>query len=197
MDWQIFIGLFEKNSHLISFLGGLFAGEEVVATLAFMAAKGIMPLWVVVVFAGFGVFICDLFFYSIGRLHFFNSLKDIKKFSVFYDNFDSVILKVTKQKPVVALFYTKFIFGTRIITLIYTGMKKVSLKKFIVFDLLICFLWISIVVGIGYLAGRGYIFISEVLKNTFIGIGFVFTLIFIIFFVKKWIAKKLVNASGQ
>ena len=72
---------------LINFIGPLIGAEETVFLLAILAMQGYFPLWITYIACFTGVFITDLFWYSLGKSKFINSLirkyKDNKNFYQF------------------------------------------------------------------------------------------------------------------
>ena len=181
---------------LSSLLVGIFTGEEVILVLAFLSAQGVLPLWVVFVFVPLGTFICDAFFFFLGRTKFVNRIKEWKHFSKGYEKVDANVGRLTKDRHIFTLFYTKFIYGTRIATLIFLGLKGISYSQFFKYNLIITILWAMIVIPLGYFAGKGYGIILNIFRS--VELGLLFILIFIIFFfiIKKWISTKLMKKQS-
>ena len=201
MDVSVFIEfvrpLLSQYGVLISFLGGFFAGEEVIMTLAFLAANGLISIWTVFVFCFIGIILCDLFFFFIGRIRIIRNLKKYKKITHVSKKMDKFVTKLSRGSPFLALFYTKFIFGTRIATLIYLGYKRISLKRFLLSDIGVGLLWMSIVVSLGWFAGSSFNLILDLFKNVQIALLFLIIFAVIIIAVQKWIAKKLMQKQKQ
>lgn len=181
-----------QNAVLVSFFGGLLAGEEVIITLAFLSARGILSLWVVFVFCFAGILICDSFFFFIGKIKFLGKLKKISRLHITYKKIEKIVNKITGDKIILALFYTKFIFGTRIATLIYLGRKN-SFKKFIFADFIVGIMWMSVVVSLGWFAGASFYFIIDVFKNIQFAILFLVMFIIFLLLLKKWVAHQLIK----
>jgi len=179
------IPLLSQYGILISFLGGFFAGEEVIATLSFLSTQGYISIWVVFIFCFIGILLCDLFFFSIGKFKLFSSFKKFERIMKISKKVDKIVSRLSKESPIRALLYTKFIFGTRIATLIYLGIKDITYKKFIKSDFIVGILWMSIVVSIGWFAGSSFRLIIKILGNIQIALGFLVLFIVIIFIIFK------------
>lgn len=178
---------------LSSLFAGIFTGEEVILILAFLSAQGILPLWVVFVFVPIGTFITDIFFFFIGKTKSVNKIKEWKYFSNSYKKIDTHIGKLTKEKHIFVLFYTKFIYGTRIASILFLGLKGTSYSQFFKYNFFITILWAMIVIPLGYLAGKGYSFIINIFRSVELGLLFVLIFIILLFIVKKWISTKLIK----
>jgi len=183
--------------YLVSFLGGLFAGEEVVMTLAFLAANGFISIWVVLIFCFIGMFLCDIFFYGLGKLKYIQDLRRFERVHKISRKIDSFVRKLSKDSPFRALLYTKFIFGTRLITLIYLGFRKTPFKLFFISDFLVGLLWIAIVVSLGWFAGSSFKFILETFKNVQFALLFIVAFILAAWGIKVWIGKIIIKKQKQ
>ncbi len=182
---------------LVSLLIGIFTGEEVILVLAFLSAQGVLPLWIVLVFVPMGTFICDVFFFSLEKTRFVKRIKEWKYFSKGYEKLDAHIGKLTKDRHIHTLFYTKFIYGTRIVTLIFLGLKEIKYSKFFKYNIVVTIIWALIVIPLGYLAGKGYQIIVDVFRSVELGLLFILILVIVFFTIKKWISNKLAKKSAQ
>jgi len=191
--FEIISGYLSQYPILASLLIGIFTGEEVILILAFLSSQGVLPLWIVFVFVPIGTFITDIFFFFIGKTKLINKIKDWKHFSKGYSKTDKFVGKLTKEKHILALFYTKFIYGTRIVTLIFLGLRGTKYSQFFKYNIIITILWAMIVIPLGYLAGKGYIIILNIFRSVELGLLFLLIFIILFFLIKKWISTKLVK----
>ncbi len=185
------IPLLSQYGILISFIGGLFAGEEVIATLSFLSAQGYINIWVVFIFCFIGILICDLLFFSVGKFRIFSKFSRFKRLVHFSNRVDNLVIKITKKSTIRALLYTKFIFGTRILTLVYLGFRGTQYKDFLKSDFIVGILWMVIVVSIGWFAGASFRKIIEIFANLQLAFGVLILFVAIIFIIFKIIENKL------
>lgn len=190
---EFIMGLFENYPILIAFLGGLFGGEEVIITLSFLSANGFIPIWILFVFALIGVFLSDIFVFFIGKLRIIKNFKNIEKFSKVYMQVDSRISKLTRESVFLTLLYTKFLYGTRVLTLIYVGLKDIKLRKFMLYDFIVTFIWMCVIVSIGWFAGSSYNLIYKIFKNVQIALLTILIFVVLFFILRKWVGKKLIK----
>ncbi len=190
--------LFTKYSILLSFLGGLIGGEEIIMTLSFFsAAEELLPLWHIMVFASIGVFISDIIVFSIGRMETMKNFKKLESFSKVYKKIDRVITRLSKKRVFLTLLYTKFMYGARVLTLLYLGMGKTNYKRFLIADFLVVAIWIIPVTMVGWLGGSGYRWVMTLFKSIEIAAFLIVLFIIILIFLRKWIRKALIGLQGR
>lgn len=197
MNLNSLIPFFSQYGILILILSGIIGGEEVIISLVFLSAMGLFPLWWILVFVTLGEFISDLTIFSLAKLKFFHRFKRIERLTRLYEKADKFIIKISKESTFLTILYSKFIYGTRIFTLVYLSSKKVQWKKFILSDFLVFIVWMSIVVAVGWFAGSSIKKLTSTFKN--IEFTLLLLLVFIIFIIviKKWIQKKLLKKQKQ
>ena len=95
------------------------------------------------------------------------------------------------------LVFTKFFYGFAIPTLIYLGMKKTSFKKLAINDFFVVLIYMIFVVGVGWLAGKGFKLFLAIFQSLQMAVFFL--VIFIIFLVvlKKWLSIRFMSKQKQ
>jgi membrane protein DedA with SNARE-associated domain len=180
--------LIASNAAPVSFFGTFFLGGETLALLCFGSAQGAYFLWVVLVFGFLGIVISDIMWYLIGKyslLHFLKRHHLINKSS---RKAKKILHKLYKKK-LRLMFFSRFIYGTSIATLVYLG-KRMKFKEFIVYEIIISIIWIIIYGGIGWYAGRG-VRILLVFYNSLWVVGASITGFALILFLFGWITNKI------
>lgn len=197
MNIESFIPFFSDYGILITFLGGLLGGEEVIITLVFLSAIGLLPLWWILVFVTIGEYLTDTILFSIGRISLLRRLHKIEKLAAFYKKANKLILKVSKKNITLTLLYSKFIYGTRILTLIYLGSRKTKWKKFMVSELIVVIIWMAIIVTLGWFGGTSIKQVSMIFKDIGLTIASLIVFIVLIVMMKKWIQARLLRKQKQ
>ena len=154
---------------------------------------GLFPLWWILIFVTLGEFISDFTIFSLAKLKLFHRFKRIEKLTRLYEKADKFIIKVSKKSTFLTILYSKFIYGTRIFTLVYLSSKKTRWKKFILSEFFILIVWMSIMVAIGWFAGTSVKQISSTFKNIEFTLLLLLILIIFIIMVKKWIQTSLLK----
>lgn len=191
--FNILSGYLSQYPILASLLIGIFTGEETILILAFLSSQGVLPLWIVLVFVPIGTFITDVLFFFLGKTKTINKLHKWRYFSNKYKKTDELVGRLTRENHLLILFYTKFIYGTRIISILFLGLKGTSYYRFLKYNFIITFIWALIVIPLGYFTGKGYTFIINIFRSVELGILFVLVIVILFFLVKKWISVKLIK----
>lgn len=160
-----------------------FTGDEIMFLLSILASRGFFGISLVFFIAIASNLTSDILLFLFGKkiLDKFK-YKKLKKYKEISKN----LLK--KLKPERVLFLSKFIYGTRIITVITLGMSM-KLKKFIFYDFLSLLPLTILVILFGWLSGKG-IDLFYIYKPLII-LPLLILIIFIIF--KKCLNKKFVQ----
>lgn len=197
MSLDSLMPFFSQYGILILILSGILGGEEVILSLVFFSAMGLFPLWWVLVFVTLGEFMSDFAIFSFAKLKRFEKVKKTERLTKIYEKVDTFIIKVSKGSTFLAILYSKFIYGTRIMTLVYLSSKKVRWQEFIVSDFLVLMVWMSITVTVGWFVGTSVKQLGSIFKN--LEFTLLLLLVFIIFviFIKKWIEKKWLKKQKQ
>lgn len=192
MELNNFLNIFENNSILITFFMSVLGGDTFVILLAFLSGSNMISLYIVFIFSILGFIISDTFWFLISKSQKLDNLTIKFRKAKFNSRLRRLINKISDMRSFKLLFYSKFIYGTRVATIFYIGKKDISLIKFELYTILTNFLWISIIVLIGYLAGKGvsyFVYIFENFTSFFIG----FSLFIILILVLKLFLIKLLN----
>jgi len=194
IDLNLIIKIIGDNINLVSLATGIFAGETLILTLAtIISSTNTSLIWRVLVFAYVGELISEFFFFFLGRTKLIHKLNKIKKFKKGFKKSEKIIDKLVNKNILMTLFYSKFTYGFRTLTVIYLGYKRIPLKKFIRAELIVMALAVSIVVTIGYLVGQGYRIALYIFRSFEIAITITLILLFFYFLLNqkyiKWLNK--------
>src|SRR3989344_5511325 len=190
---DILILILGEHPIWISFFGGIFGGEATIITLSFLSVQGYLPLWTIIIFSTLGLIISDFVLFMVGRFHFIKNIKQLEKHSKTFKKIDKIIIKWGGNNTFMVLLYTKFIYGTSIPTLIYLGMKNTPYHKFLIYNIIVNLVFMSIFMGFGILGGNSFTYLYELFNDVRFAIfGLI---VFIVFFIliKKWISTKLIR----
>jgi len=188
---ESFLDIFRSCPPVLFFIGSIIGGEEVILTFAFMVAQGFSTEIDLFIYCYLGTMFSDVCWFLSGR-HFFKKMSFFERLSVKYNKVVHFLKKVSK-KPFVLLFITKFIYGTRVFTIIYVGLEGLKLSKFFLYNIFVVLAWLPIVLSVGWLAGRGMSGILNIYENT--GLALLGILVFIIVTVltRNFISKKAIE----
>lgn len=142
-------------------LVGAVIGDGFFVIIGFLQAQEVISDFWPAFFAFVGLYVSDLIFYFIGGSKYFTKLKRRKRAKKIIERFNLTIDFITGENLLIALFYSKFISGAKLVMNIYFGEKGIPIKKFLILNFLMAVFWTIVTWIIGYLSGEG---VSWVLK---------------------------------
>ena len=137
------------------FIGALLFGEVIIIPAAFLAAQGYMSPMSVFSVSLAGALIADSFWYAMGGrlLDYCGKHEWCKKK---HDQALRLIEKLTGTNPFFYLVLSKFLYGTRIVSIIYVSMRSKDFFKFSIYNALGSAIWLTILVSVSYSAGKSF-----------------------------------------
>lgn len=145
---------------LVAFILMLFVGEPVVLGVAFLTATtDLFPFLEILLIAFFTSVIGECFWFFLGQHTRFTHLSKTKSFSSLTQNAKTFTRKIGLGHPFRLLFYSRLISGLTIAVIMYVGEKGLPFKTFLRYIIITDLFWTTLVVTIGYLAGKGYGFL--------------------------------------
>ncbi len=184
------INIFGNYPILISFLAGIFGGELTLISLGFISETGLISYWNIIIFTTIGLIISDIVLFLIGRTNYVSNIKQLERFSPHFKKVDLFIIKWSRNNLLLVLFYAKFIYGISIPTLVYLGMKKTSVIKFVSYISIVNLFFLAVFMLIGILWAKGFFFIIDYFRNIQLAFSLLLFVIIFLFILKKWINSK-------
>jgi len=172
------------------FLGSFFFGETVILTAAFLAGQGIWSLESVFWLSLAGTVISDSLWFLLGRT-FFIFTKRWEKFQSKYQSFLLKLEKMSGQKPFLALLFIKFLYGTRILTIIYLSIRKLNFGTFLFFNTVGTVIWLLVMVSVGWLIGMGVANAGEIFRRVEYVITALVLLIVLYKIFTTWLSREI------
>lgn len=145
----------EQYGNLAVFLGAVLLGEIAVLAAVIFSTQGFLSPLVVFVLSISGIIVADLLWYGVGAysaspknsLH-LHDKSIIAQVSDFWG-------RTVGEHLYVSLLVVKFLYGFRIATIIFLGLRRLSLALFLPFELLGVTIFVSILFGVGWVTGKG------------------------------------------
>ena len=195
----IFVGalnLLQTHPYLIPFWGAVVGGEETILVISALAAGGLLSFPEVFALSYAGTIVSDgLWFicgtYSVNWLERRDSVRH--KLEVISD----FVRRITKGRYFIALLTAKFLYGTRIITIFYLAKERLSFLRFNAYNSVVTALWAVVICAIGWFAGKGISWIVQAFSNISIALSAAIIFIIILYGVRIWLNKILVEEEHQ
>lgn len=146
---------FLSTNYLVGvFVGSFLFGETVIITIATLAVSFGWPFVHIFWVALLGTVASDTVWFYLGR----GILRRLRRFESYerkHEKMMQALQRYAGEKPFLALLYIKFLYGTRIITMLYLSLRRVPVQSFILFDTIGSAIWLFVVMSLGWLAGLG------------------------------------------
>lgn len=151
----IFLHFLQQYGYIIVFLGAIVGGELFILAAAFLASLGYFNIFIVVALGFAGTIFSDSLWYLLGLKgqNLIIKGKDFLCLKNYHNRYFDHYFEHHYGKLIILC---KFIYGTRTITMVTSGYKKVPYKKFFYYNLISVLLWLMIVVVLGYGMGLSW-----------------------------------------
>ncbi|HBB37747.1 MAG: hypothetical protein UV82_C0013G0035 [Candidatus Magasanikbacteria bacterium GW2011_GWD2_43_18] len=191
MDVDI-LGLLTTYQLPAIFLGAFFFGETVIVSAAFLAGQGLWSLGIVFSLAFLGTIISDLIWFLFGTalLKLFMKWKRSRKK---VEELKQEEVPLQSHTPFFVLLFIKFLYGTRILTIIYIASRKMNFWLFLLYDAIGTVLWLCVMLAIGWAAARGTHNWSPLFERTGYALGVLAITLILAHIVITWISKRVLK----
>lgn len=135
-------------------VGTFFLGETVVLAGIVLAAAGAVPVQALLGLSLLGTLASDLVWFFAGQrlVHFACRWRTVQ---VRYDSAMAAIRQVDDGGRFHYLLYFKFVYGIRIVTIVYTSLRRIPLRRFLLLDAVGSAAYLVVLVGVGLLLCQG------------------------------------------
>ncbi len=182
--------LLNYNLALVSFAAG-FLSEDVVFFLVILSGAGFTDLGIIAAFGFLGVIFHDSIIYLLANSQYVKKLKSKINFSERNRKIIKEIEKFGRRNYFLTLLFSKFIYGTRIAIIFYINGIEKDFRKFSFHNTIAVFIWFSIMVPVGWLAGQGFSELFRVINGLERILIVVLVLIVAVYLIKNFINRKI------
>jgi len=162
---QQIIVIFGNYTPIISFAGAIIGGEETLVFLSILTAEGHLNVWELLLFFYLGINVSDVMWYGLGRSRLIVYAMRNKTFLKAYQYWGSLISAVSKGSVFHALFFTKFIYGARIPTIMYFAQEQVAPLRYVGYTVLLNLFWTLVIFAVGWFSGKGILLATSISEN--------------------------------
>lgn len=197
LEWiRNFINTYPTLQYLVVFIGAAFGGELAMFTLGFLAAQGFFSIYLLFYVSFLGTMSSDILYFWLGRTKLADRLFSHEYTNTTINMITEAVRKVSKGSHFIALLLANFMIASRIILIIYVSKTDLKFKKFLYYESIALVLWLLVLISIGFFAGRGFTYLSNILQNIYTGIGFLLLIVLIMIFIQIWL-KKFFTKEGE
>lgn len=197
VDWlRLFISHYLALEYIIIFFVAGFFGEFGIIALGFLSAQGVLPLFPFLALSFLGVFFSNAFWFLLGRTAFFDKIISHRYTHKTISTIAQAVSRSSRGNHFLSFFIIKFMTGIRVLFIMYMSRTGMELKKFMYYDIVAVFVWLAVVVPIGFISGLGFSYLAKVFENLYSAVGFVLLFLVSMFVVQTWFKKTLTEESA-
>ena len=174
------------------FFGAFSFGESIILSSSFLAGQGIWTIWDVFWLSLAGTVLSDAIWYLLGQVLLGNSKLYDKYIAKHADAFAKVEKRIIK-KPFLVLLFIKFLYGTRILTIVYLSIRKIGFIKFLIFDTIGTLIWLPVVMSVGWFGGKGIARAGVLYSRVEYSIAALAIILIVYKLINIWIGRKFTN----
>lgn len=201
IEWlRILILNHRSLEYIIIFFGSLLGGEFALFILGFLAAQNVVSILPVIVLSFFATFFPNTLWFIIGKTKTISRVILSRYASATTSIITQAVNKISRENHFLALIVIKFIIGTPFMLIMYVNRTGLKFKQFLFYETPAIFLSLFVILSIGFIAGLGFTYLSDVFNNLYVSIGFILLIIVFIIIVQLWIKKRFTqnsNADGK
>jgi len=135
--------------YIALFLGSFLEGESFLIAAAFLAKRGYLNLYLVILIAFAGAYLGDVALYYLGRKRGVGILWKFPQARRYYPK----AKKLFNRFGIWAIFITRYLYGLRFASAAFLGLVKMKKREFLPFAFLSCAVWAVLMGGLGYVFG--------------------------------------------
>jgi len=157
---------FTAYAPFICFFGTFFFGMETIVLLGFLSAQGFYSTPIVFILCALGMLSADTMWFFVGKIKILKKLKKIRLIHKGYRKAAEIIEHLHKGSIFTLMMMLKFVYGIAPAVIMYMGRKKkIKFLRFLLYNIAIIFPLALGFTYLGWLAGKGVRFASEVFKD--------------------------------
>jgi len=194
---EFLFGMIQTHAYAVPFLGALLGGEETILVITTFSAQGFIPFWTVAIFSFLGTIVSDTLWFFAGKTPLYGKFISHRSFKNGYRKLVKTMDTVFRGNYFMALLATKFLYGARIITIMYISKKDISFFLFTMYNSLTTIIWLFVILTIGWFAGKGISVLLRMTENLQLVVIVVIGFIAAFYILRIWINKLIAKRQDQ
>ncbi|WP_228145848.1 DedA family protein [Acinetobacter sp. ANC 5054] len=143
MNWA---DLIQHYGYIAIFIGTLFEGETVLMLGAYAVHQHLMNFPILIAVAMLGGFIGDQFYFQLGRRYGTQLIQSNADYAQKFERASQFI----ERYPILTILFMRFAWGLRTVLPISIGIRKYPVWKYVLINILACFIWAMVVATLGF-----------------------------------------------
>lgn len=163
MDFSSLVSQFAQHPIILFFIAAFFGGEELIVPLAVLVGQGLWDVQTLFAVCYLATLISDAGWFLLGR-HGVRQRKFFQKYEQRFEKASAFFRRIARSEMGILL-TTKFIYGTRIFSIIFLSLEGLSLPRFVGINAIVSFVWLTCVITLGWMIGRGSSFFLNIYRH--------------------------------
>jgi len=184
------------NLPLVCIVGAYFGGDAMLLFLSSLSGQGLIHFWTIILFFSLGTISSDVMWFFIGRTRLAEKLISHKQLNKGYSRIERILTKYGRN-DFLLLFIVKFIYGIRIIAIVYFSRERKRFDRFLCFNSIAVVAITVFVSFLGWMAGKGIRSYVDIYENFRSAIKIIVIVLVIFFILKSLINKWLLKKTTQ
>jgi len=182
---------------IIAFLNPILGGEISVTLLAVLSGRGVVAFPLVLFFSILGAVFFDSLLFNLAESKFVTKLLANKRIAKREKKLEVVFNKYAGKNNFLLLLISKFLYGTRIITVSLLGRERVKFIHFVFYSVIANTVWFSVLVSAGWFAGRGIESAIMILRSAQKGVALLVIAVIVVLVARALMHKAVVQAHHR
>lgn len=153
MDTSTLISLLVTYQFPAIFLGSVIFGETIILAASFLAGQGMWSIYTVFWVTFLGTVSSDCLWFYFGR-RLSRKSEEWQEKQGKYKKLLAFLERLTHGRAFLSLLFIKFLYGTRIITIMYLSINRLRFRTFLLFNAIGTFFWLLVMVWLGWYASK-------------------------------------------
>jgi membrane protein DedA with SNARE-associated domain len=190
---KLVLSFIAVNLPLLCVVGAFVGGDVLIIFLSSLAGQGLINFWTIILFCSIGTVSSDVMWFFLARTRFADRLISSRQLNSGYAKLDRLLSKYGRN-DFLLLLLVKFIYGIRIIAIVYFSRERRYFARFLNYNTFAVVVITLFVAFLGWMAGRGIRTYVDYYENfkTVMKIIVIFFVAFVILksLLKKWLLKE-------
>ena len=188
------IQYFSQYELIVLFVGSIIFGETVIVPAILLSAQGVLSPMGVFIASFFGTVISDIGWFILGK----RGIDFLARFSSRvrkrYTSYIEQVEKRSEYRRLIFFIFFKFVYGFRILTIIYFSLHRMPFARFLAITSLGTVIWLSAAFLIGYPAWKGLANIVPSWETiSWMHILAIITIAVLFRIIIQWIGKRIIK----
>ncbi len=174
------------------FFGSLLEGESFLITAGFLAKRGYLNLYLIIMLAMAGTYLADVTLYFLGRKKGQGIITKLPQAKIYYPK----AKRLFDRYGIWAIFITRYLYGLRLASAAFFGLMRMRPRNFLPLAFVSCLVWAIIMANLGYMFGAGLeALIGQIKHLEMLIVAVIIALGVTVWLIRRFLHKRRITAE--